>query len=218
VSVSSFAVSQDHFIALKALPSGFKRNVFSPFNQGFKIGTTVISSFSIGGISSDYIATFFGYESFNTLSFLWLGGSDSLVAENRSANNALRFQQKGTSLSPNYIVIDLGAERTFESLHAFTGQFNSASPTCNRIAIDFASNNALNIASSPNWTAVTFTNPALELENGYLKVADVNSMAGVDPAAGIATFAPVTARYIKIRCYYEGSVTTQPYFYGLKLF
>jgi hypothetical protein len=65
--------------------------------------------------------------------------------------------------------------------------------------------------------AVTFTNPALELENGYLKVADVNSAAG-DPAAGIATFAPVTARYIKIRCYYDGSGTTTPYFYGIKLF
>lgn len=218
IPVSSFAVSPTHFIALRALPSGFKRNVFSPYNQGFKIGTTAINNTSISsGISSDYIATYYASESNSSFSFLWVGGSDSLVAENRSASVALRFQQKGTSLSPNYIVIDLGAEKTFNSLHAFTGQFNNLSPTCNRIAIDVASNNALNIASSPNWTAVTFTNPALELENGYLKVADMNSAAG-DPAAGIATFAPVTARYIKIRCYYEGSVTTTPRFYGIKLF
>jgi alpha-tubulin suppressor-like RCC1 family protein len=218
VSVSSFAVSPNHFIALKALPSGFKRNVFSVFNQGFKIGTTAIDNTSIYSISSNYIASFAAFESNSALSFVWVGGSDSLVAEDRPSNVSLKFQQKGTSLSPNYIVIDLGAERTFESLYAFTGSSNSSSPNCNRLAVDVASNNALNIASSPNWTAVTFTNPALELENGYLKVADVNSVAGVDPAAGIATFAPVTARYIKIRCYYEGSGTTTPYFYGIKLF
>jgi hypothetical protein len=146
-----------------------------------------------------------------------------MLNEDREGRFSFQFTQRGSAASPNYLVLDLGQEYTFNSLFAFTAKDHLLYPGITRIAIDVSSDGQLNTASSPNWTSVNYTNAVGESvgqvnSDGYLVMSNANTPVGGD--ATIGYFSPVTARYIRIRCFNPSlpQTTSRPYLYMVKLF